>query len=46
MLLGIWIGHHAFANADPSGYRRHVLRLLMLISAPAVLRALIDLGAG
>lgn len=46
MLLGIWIGRHSFANANPTGYRHHVLRLLIGISALGVLRALIDLGAG
>ncbi len=44
MFLGIWIGRHSFANASPAGYRNHVLRLLIVIWALGVLRALIDLG--
>ncbi len=43
MLAGIWIGQHSFANADPAGYRRHVLTLLIVISALGVLRAGFDL---
>lgn len=46
MLLGVWIGRHSFANANPAGYRHHVLRLLIVISGLGVLRALIDLSAG
>ncbi len=43
MLAGIWIGKHSFANADPTGYRHHVLTLLIVISALGVLRAAFDL---
>ncbi len=43
MLAGIWIGKHSFANADPSGYRQHVLTLLIVISSLGVLRAGLDL---
>lgn len=43
MLAGIWIGKHSFANADPAGYRHHVLTLLIVISALGVLRAGFDL---
>lgn len=43
MLAGIWIGQHSFANANPAGYRQHVLSLLIVISALGVLRAAVDL---
>ena len=43
MLAGIWLGKHSFANADPTGYRQHVLTLLIVISALGVLRAGFDL---
>ncbi|MEO8281462.1 MAG: sulfite exporter TauE/SafE family protein [Ideonella sp.] len=46
MLGGIWIGKHSFANADPSGYRRHVLTLLIVISTLGALRAGFDLWRG
>ncbi len=46
MLAGIWIGKHSFANADPSGYRQHVLTLLIVISALGVARASFDLWRG
>lgn len=45
MLAGIWLGQHSFANADPAGYRQHVLTLLIVISALGVLRAGFDLLA-
>jgi uncharacterized membrane protein YfcA len=43
MLAGIWLGKHAFTNANPAGYRQHVLTLLIVISSLGVLRAGIDL---
>jgi uncharacterized membrane protein YfcA len=43
MLVGIWLGQRSFAGVSPSQFRRHVLNLLMLIAAMAVLRSLIDL---
>jgi uncharacterized membrane protein YfcA len=46
MLLGVWVGQHSFANANPAAYRKHVLRLLIVISGLGVLRALVDLSAG
>jgi uncharacterized membrane protein YfcA len=45
MLGGIWIGRHAFTAADPARYRRHVLDLLLVISALGVLRATLELWA-
>jgi len=30
--LGVWIGHHSFKKADPSAFRRWVLRLLLLMA--------------
>lgn len=39
MFVGIWIGHRAFANADPRRYRRFVLLLLVSISALGALRS-------
>jgi uncharacterized membrane protein YfcA len=44
MLGGIWIGRHAFTNVDPARYRRHVLDLLIVISALGMLRAAFDLA--
>ncbi len=44
MLAGIWLGRHFFANANPAGYRQHVLTLLIVISALGVLRAVFDLS--
>ncbi len=46
MLAGIWIGKHSFSKADPTGYRHHVLTLLIVISALGVLRAGFDLLRG
>ncbi len=43
MLAGIWLGKHCFANADPAGYRQHVLTLLIVISALGASRAAFDL---
>ena len=45
MLAGIWLGKHSFANADPTGYRQHVLTLLIVISALGASRAAFDLLA-
>lgn len=46
MLAGIWIGKHSFASADHSGYRQHVLTLLIVISTLGALRAGFDLWRG
>jgi hypothetical protein len=43
MLGGIWIGRHAFTNVDPGRYRRHVLDLLLVISALGMARAVFDI---
>jgi uncharacterized membrane protein YfcA len=45
MLAGVWLGRHSFANANPAGYRQHVLTLLIVISTLGVLRAGFDLLA-
>jgi uncharacterized membrane protein YfcA len=43
MLVGIAIGRRAFAGASPAAFRRRVLDLLLVVSALAMVRALIDL---
>ncbi len=43
MLVGIRVGHRAFTGADPSGYRKRVLELLIVICAFGLARAFFDL---
>jgi uncharacterized membrane protein YfcA len=43
MLAGVWIGRRLFTDGDPTRFRRHVLTLLIVISALGVLRAALDL---
>ncbi len=44
MLAGIWCGHRFFAGVSPEQFRRHVLNLLIALTAIAVLRALAALA--
>ena len=46
MFAGIWIGRLSFGTADPAGYRRFVLNLLIVISALTVARAGWKLAVG
>jgi len=40
LAAGVWLGNRSFRNADPAGFRRWVLRLLMLLAVLAAGRAL------
>ncbi len=40
------VGHRSFKGADPTAFRRWVLRLLMLLAILSALRALYDWHAG
>ncbi len=43
MILGIWIGKHAFTGTDPARYRHFVLNLLIAMSLLGVGRAVFEL---
>jgi len=43
LLAGIWVGNRGFIHADPAGFRRWVLRLLMLLAVLTGARALAQL---
>jgi len=46
LLIGVAVGHRSFKGADPTAFRRWVLRLLMLLAILSALRALYDWHAG
>ena len=43
LIVGIWAGNRGFIHADPTQFRRWVLRLLMLLAALTGARALVQM---
>jgi uncharacterized membrane protein YfcA len=42
LLAGVAVGHRSFKGADPTAFRRWVLRLMMLLAVLSALRAVYD----
>jgi uncharacterized membrane protein YfcA len=46
LVIGVAVGHRGFKGADPTAFRRWVLRLLMLLAVLSAARALYDWHTG